>query len=82
MGNIVGPQTFRAKDAPQYRPAKITLIVCWAISILDLLFIYIWYRWQNRRKLAQRSAPGYTKIKNQEFLDLTDRENAEFVYSL
>jgi ACS family allantoate permease-like MFS transporter len=29
-----------------------------------------------------RAAPGYVKVENQEFLDLTDRENPEFVYSL
>jgi ACS family allantoate permease-like MFS transporter len=46
--------------------------------------VFIWWycRHQNRKKAALRAAPGYVKVENQEFLDLTDRENPEFVYSL
>ena len=81
-GNIIGPQTFRPKDAPRYVPAEITIIVCWAVCIFDLLFIYFYCRRQNANKAAIRNAPGHVKLENQEFLDLTDRENPEFVYTL
>ncbi|KAI4113407.1 MAG: hypothetical protein LQ338_008181 [Usnochroma carphineum] len=60
-GNIIGPQTFRPKDAPRYVPAG---------------------RHQNNKKAAFRARPDYLKHENQEWLDLTDRENPEFVYSL
>jgi ACS family allantoate permease-like MFS transporter len=33
-GNIIGPQTFQTKDKPQYRPAEITIIVCWAACLV------------------------------------------------
>lgn len=79
---MLGPQTFRPSDAPYYRSAQITIIVCDALCILDLLFIYAYYRRQNRAKAVRRAEPTYVKLGNQEFLDLTDRENAEFVYSL
>jgi ACS family allantoate permease-like MFS transporter len=82
VGNIIGPQVFQAKDAPGYRPAKITIIVCWVVSLLDILFIYWWCRNQNKKKAALRAEPGYVKIEGQEFYDLTDRENPEFIYSL
>jgi len=82
VGNIIGPQTFRPKDAPRYVPAEITIIVCWAVCLCDMFFIYFWYRRQNRLKEQVRNAPGYTKLENQEWLDLTDRENPEFVYTL
>jgi ACS family allantoate permease-like MFS transporter len=82
VGNIIGPQVFRAKDAPDYRPAQIVIIVCWVVSLLDILFIYWWCRSQNKKKAAIRAAPGYSKMEGQEFFDLTDRENPEFVYSL
>jgi MFS transporter, ACS family, allantoate permease len=82
VGNIIGPQVFQAKDAPQYRPAEITIIVCWSVSLLDILFIYLWCRYQNRKKAQVRAQPGYQKLEGQEFFDLTDRENPEFVYSL
>lgn len=82
VGNIIGPQTFRPKDSPRYVPAEITIIVCWCVCLLDFAFIY-WYCWnQNRRKAAFRARPGYSKLENQEWLDLTDKENPEFVYTL
>lgn len=82
VGNIIGPQVFQNKDAPQYRPAEITICVCYFLCILDVLFIYAWCKRENRRKEKIRAQPGYTKIEGQEFYDLTDRENPEFVYSL
>ncbi|KAK1772054.1 major facilitator superfamily transporter [Phialemonium atrogriseum] len=82
VGNIIGPQTFRPKDAPQYRPAEITILVCWAACLVDILFIWWYYRRQNSKKALIRAEPSYTKLENHEFLDLTDKENAEFVYSL
>lgn len=47
-----------------------------------LAFIYGYSRWQNTKKAKVRAQPGYVKLENQEFLDLTDAENPEFVYTL
>jgi ACS family allantoate permease-like MFS transporter len=82
VGNIIGPQVFQAKDAPDYRPAKITIIVCWGVCLFDILFIYGLCRYRNKQKEAVRALPGYIKQEGQEFFDLTDLENPEFVYSL
>ncbi|KAK7922962.1 major facilitator superfamily domain-containing protein [Apiospora marii] len=82
VGNIIGPQVFRDKDAPQYRPAEITIVVCYAVSLVDLLFIYLWCKRENKKKAVIRAAPGYEKLQGQEFMDLTDRENPEFIYSV
>jgi MFS transporter, ACS family, allantoate permease len=82
VGNIIGPQTFRPKDEPRYVPAEITILVCWGVCLLDLAFIYFYCRRQNKKKAQIRAQPGYVKLENQEFLDLTDRENPEFVYTL
>ena len=81
-GNIIGPQVYLAKDAPQYLPALEAGVVLWVFCAADLVFIFWWFRRQNRRKAAIRAMPGYTTVKDQEFLDLTDRENPEFVYRL
>jgi len=81
-GNIIGPQTFRPKDEPRYIPAEITIIVCYGVCILDLAFIYIYYRRMNKKNAALRAKPGYRKLDKQEFLDLTDKENPEFVYTV
>jgi ACS family allantoate permease-like MFS transporter len=81
-GNIIGPQTFQPTDKPRYIPAEITIIVCWAACLVDLAFIFWYYRRMNKKNEAIRAEPGYTKLEKQEFLDLTDRENPEFVYTL
>ncbi|KAF2859504.1 putative MFS allantoate transporter [Piedraia hortae CBS 480.64] len=82
VGNIIGPQTFRPKDAPKYVPATITILACWVFCLCIMAFIYIYSRWQNAKKARFRAQPHYVKLENQEYLDLTDRENPEFVYVL
>ncbi|KAI4867342.1 MFS general substrate transporter [Hypoxylon rubiginosum] len=82
VGNIIGPQVFQSTDAPQYRNANITILVCMFVAFAILIFINIWCRRQNKIKATVRASPGYAKVDGQEFLDLTDRENPEFIYSL
>ncbi|KAK3671796.1 Allantoate permease [Recurvomyces mirabilis] len=82
VGNIIGPQTFRPKDAPRYVPAEVTIIACWCACLVVMAFIYVWCRRQNAQKARLRADPSYTKLENQEWLDLTDKENPEFVYTL
>lgn len=82
VGNIIGPQTFRPQDAPRYKPAEITIIVCWCVCLLDLGFIYWYYKQKNKKNERIRASPGYRKLEQQEFYDLTDKENHEFVYTL
>ena len=77
-----GPQTFRPQDKPRYKPAEITIIVCWVAAVLDIVFIWWYCQRQNKKKAAVRAQPSYTKLENQEWLDLTDKENPEFVYTL
>ncbi|KAJ5287006.1 hypothetical protein N7478_002692 [Penicillium angulare] len=81
-GNIIGPQTFRPQDAPRYVPAEIVIIVCLAVCICIMLFVNWWYVKENKRKAEITSQPGYVRLQNQAFLDLTDRENMDFVYSV
>ena len=79
-GFFEGPQTFRASDAPQYTPAEIAIILCFGVSMLDLVFIAWYCRRENKRKARLRAEPSYQKIRNAEWLDLTDWENLEYVY--
>lgn len=82
VGNIIGPQTFRPSDAPRYVSAEVTILVCYCVCLLIMAFLYWWSRVQNSKKAAIRARPGYEKLENQEWLDLTDRENPEFNYVL
>ncbi|KAJ5336936.1 hypothetical protein MYU51_006207 [Penicillium brevicompactum] len=81
-GNIIGPLTFRPQDAPRYVSAEIVIIVCWGICIFLLLVIWWWYNKENRRKAEIVSRADYIHIEGQEWLDLTDRENHDFIYTL
>lgn len=81
-GNIIGPQTFRPKDKPKYRPGEITIVVCYGACLVDLVVIWLYYKRVNAKKALIRQLAGYSKLEGQEFLDLTDGENPEFVYTV
>lgn len=79
IGFLVGPQTFR--DPPDYRRAKIGVIVCWCFSFC--VFFVIWWinvRENKRRDERDRVDPP-PRIDGHEFLDLTDFENRYFRYA-
>lgn len=65
-GYIIGPQMFRAEDAPVYRSAEIAMLCCWAVGAMDLYFIAWYYNRQNVKKAAVRAAPDYFSLPNQE----------------
>jgi ACS family allantoate permease-like MFS transporter len=83
VGNIISPQTFQAKDAPGYLPAKISIVILYSLITVDLGLIWWVGARENRRRDQEREALGaaYTVPENQEFLDLTDRQNREFRYA-
>jgi ACS family allantoate permease-like MFS transporter len=64
-GNVIGPQTFRPQDAPRYVSAEVTILVCFSLCIVDMLFINWWYRRENRRKAATLASPEYVTVANQ-----------------
>lgn len=84
VGNIISPQTFQARDAPNYLPAKISICIIYGLCIVDLALI----RWvavrENAKRDKARAEAGDSHVveKNHEFLDLTDRQNQEFRYAL
>ena len=63
---LLGPQTFRPKDAPRYVPAEITIIVCWGVCLGILTFIHFYCVAQNKKKAAIRASPEYVHLENQE----------------
>src|SRR5262249_12899804 len=50
VGNIVGPQTFQAKDAPQYIPAKITVLATQAAGAFIAVVLFGYYVYANAQK--------------------------------
>ncbi|KAK6523217.1 hypothetical protein TWF694_006109 [Orbilia ellipsospora] len=86
IGNIVGPQTFQAKDAPGYFPAKVTVLVTQAAAAIVALLLRGYYDYQNRyRDQIERENASEDKsdtLSHVEWMNLTDRENITFRYVL
>ncbi|KAJ6083669.1 hypothetical protein N7467_007804 [Penicillium canescens] len=58
VGNIIGPQTYRAKDAPNYYPAKYTMLAFFIVNaILIGLYGLIHYTWNKKREDQDRTQP-------------------------
>ena len=49
VGNLIGPQTFRAKDAPTYAPALATIVACNAAVLVIMVVIRVVYARRNAR---------------------------------
>ncbi|RAH58935.1 MFS general substrate transporter [Aspergillus piperis CBS 112811] len=87
VGNICGPQTFRADEAPHYYTAKFTMLaflVCTAILLASMGIIHWhWNRKRDRQDAldAQRQIVRESVI-NEEFADLTDFQLRSFRYPL
>lgn len=80
VGNLIGPQTFIESQAPSYSGAKIAIVVCYCISLILLILIFLNYKRENRKR--DRLGIQETHIQNVEFADLTDKENPNFRYSI
>ncbi|KAI5124839.1 hypothetical protein M0805_007273, partial [Coniferiporia weirii] len=91
LGNVIGTETFLPKDAPNYLPGKISILVLLASQ----LFICFLLRWINLR-LNRQKQQKIEEIKRRNnwtdediqkerekhaFLDLTDNQNPYFVYT-
>lgn len=76
LGNILGPLTFRNEDAPSYTPAKVTIVAVDSVAIVFSIALLGWYYLQNRKRERNMATVPYTP--DEEFADLTDRENPHF----
>ena len=81
VGNIIGPQTFRAQDAPQYLPAKITVLVTQSAGAVLAVVLFGYYTWSNYRRNQRRpAARDDTGPLVEDQCDVTDRKNVTFRY--
>lgn len=78
IASVIGPQLFRANDAPRYKHATTALIVLSIVSIPLAALV----GWISKKENAKRdSLPQKEMEENYEFCDLTDIENPHFRYS-
>ncbi|KAF6813218.1 MFS allantoate transporter [Colletotrichum sojae] len=80
ISNIIGPQFFKAAQAPLYPLGMGAMLVSYALSIFTML-LYMLYCWnENRRRDKLDHAAGQRVHLDTDFQDLTDRENIHFRY--
>ncbi|KAL4915269.1 major facilitator superfamily domain-containing protein [Aspergillus aurantiobrunneus] len=78
LGNIAGPLTFDADDAPRYDPGFQATVICFAICfVLAQVFRAMMYA-QNKRRDSKYGPP----TREHGLEDLTDAENKSFRYPL
>ncbi|KAL4863954.1 hypothetical protein BDV12DRAFT_201597 [Aspergillus spectabilis] len=70
VGNIIGPQTFRADQAPAYTGGTVAMIVCYGVAIAMISAYGIICHRENKRREALDRPVG-----EQDWLDLTDKQN-------
>ncbi|SCW00843.1 LAFE_0C13234g1_1 [Lachancea fermentati] len=83
LGNIVGPQSYRVKDAPDYYPAKISMLITQAVSIPLAWLIALIYYLRNKRRNAKQALET-VEIEDDmlnAWSNLTDFQNKSFRYS-
>ncbi|EFE43466.1 hypothetical protein TRV_01753 [Trichophyton verrucosum HKI 0517] len=76
LGNILGPLTFKDEDAPEYVPAKLTIVVTMSITIVSIFVLRFYYKYENKRR-DRKFEEGQVQPAA-DFLDITDRENLSF----
>lgn len=80
IGNIIGPQTFQAKDAPDYRPAKLALVFTQAGSALCTVALFFYYVWANKRRASRAKQTEAQFMDKETWKRMTDKENPTFRY--
>lgn len=86
LGNIIGPQTFRAKDAPDYRPAKLAVMGTQAGCAVTTILLFAYYVWQNKKRDSENGASNGTDgedafMSPEVWARQTDKENKKFRYT-
>lgn len=82
IGNIIGPQTFQVKDAPMYRPAKITVLATQAAAAVVTAGLFLYYFMMNKRKDARQEVVQSDSEQSEvnKWVNQTDKENKTFRY--
>lgn len=83
IGNLVGPQTFIATQAPDYTTAVVCMVVFMILALLCLIGIWVSYYFDNKKKdagMGSEETKRFMEIENHEFADFTDKENPLFRY--
>ncbi|OKL64208.1 hypothetical protein UA08_00514 [Talaromyces atroroseus] len=81
-GNIIGPQLFFADQAPSYPSGFASMLVCFAVGIVAILFLRFYLIWENKRRDAREGPLDVDggDAENEQTLDLTDQQIRGYRY--
>ncbi|KAF2147957.1 allantoate permease [Myriangium duriaei CBS 260.36] len=80
IASLIGPQTFRAKDAPLYQPARLTVLITLCFSAALTAGLAGYYTFENKRR-DREGAQGEGKAEDELMWgNLTDKQNPAFRY--
>ncbi|KAE8454615.1 hypothetical protein EG329_000238 [Mollisiaceae sp. DMI_Dod_QoI] len=88
VGNIIGPQTFIASEAPGYHSAYIAMLVGYSVKLSMVIVLYIYMYRINKSRDAEHSARGELSEEEEReaiemgMLDQTEIDNKGFRYIL
>ncbi|KND90632.1 Thiamine pathway transporter THI73 [Tolypocladium ophioglossoides CBS 100239] len=81
IGNIIGPQTFQPRDAPDYRPAKLAVMGTQAGCAVTTFALFAYYVWANKRRNDRSEAQEQSFMNPEVWASMTDKENKHFRYT-
>ena len=80
---IIGPQFFLQSEYPRYQTGFKTMMITFAIACVAPLGYYAGVMWANKKRDQRMAELGgeEVSVENEEFLDLTDKQQIRFRYS-
>lgn len=81
VGNLIGPQTFRANQAPAYTGGVVAMIVCYCVCIGLICAYWALCVFNNRRAKEQDDHVETDEGAIEFLLDQTDFEQKGFRYT-
>ncbi|KAI0152158.1 MFS general substrate transporter [Hypoxylon sp. NC0597] len=83
VGQVAAPQLFIPSEAPAYKTAFLAAFICFALCIIFTVVLRFYLIWENKRRDNLALAEGELHVSDNEFLDLTDKQQkAVFRYVL
>ena len=85
VGNLIGPQTFRANQAPAYTGGTIAMLTCYCTAILLMGVYFVVATYENRSKDRKYGQPLGVDQDNVDALlevyrDMSDKKQQDFRY--
>lgn len=81
LGNIIGPQTFQARDVPDFLPAKLAVMGTQAGCAVTTFSLFLYYVWANKKRNDRSRQQEESFMNPDVWAGLTDKENKQFRYA-